>query len=297
MRILVSGASGLIGSALVRRLAAPIEVIRLVRREPTSDAAEIRWDPAAGTIDAHRLEAFDAVVHLAGENIGAGRWTSARKARIRNSRVDGTRMLAQTLAGLARPPKVLVSASAVGFYGNRGDGELDESSSPGEGFLAGVCRDWEAATVPAAEAGIRVVLARFGVVLAREGGALARLLPPFRFGLGGRLGSGRQFMSWVSLEDVVGAIRFLLENESLRGPVNVTSPQPVTNRQFTETLGRVLHRPTVLPAPAFLLRVALGEMADEMLLSSARVLPRRLLDAGYRFSQTDLEATLMRMLE
>jgi uncharacterized protein (TIGR01777 family) len=206
-------------------------------------------------------------------------------------------MLAQTLAGLARPPKVLVSASAVGFYGNRGDGELDESSSPGEGFLAGVCRDWEAATVPAAEAGIRVVLARFGVVLAREGGALARLLPPFRFGLGGRLGSGRQFMSWVSLEDVVGAIRFLLENESLRGPVNVTSPQPVTNRQFTETLGRVLHRPTVLPAPAFLLRVALGEMADEMLLSSARVLPRRLLDAGYRFSQTDLEATLMRMLE
>jgi uncharacterized protein (TIGR01777 family) len=292
MRVLLSGASGLIGSALARRLAASSEVVRLVRRDPLSAAKEIRWDPAAGRIEPKQLEGFDAVVHLAGENIGAGRWTAAKKARIRSSRVEGTSLLAKTLAGLNQPPKVLVSASAVGYYGDRGEEKLDESSGPGTGFLAEVCRAWEEAAMTAAEADVRVVLARFGVVLSPEGGALARLLPLFRFGLGGRLGSGRQYMSWIALEDAVGAIAFALENDSLRGPVNVSSPQPVTNREFTQTLGRVLRRPTLLHAPSIALRAVLGEMADEMLLASVRVYPRRLLEAGFSFSKPDLEAAL-----
>jgi len=297
MRILVSGSSGLVGAAVVRHFAAPTdEVIRVVRREPKPGVSEVRWDPEAGTMAAGGLEGLDAVVHLAGENVAAGRWTPAKKDRIRKSRVEGTRLLARTLAGLKRPPKVLASASAVGFYGNRGDEELDEGSPPGSGFLAGVCREWEAATEPAAQAGIRVVLARLGVVLAREGGALARMLPLFRFGLGGRLGSGRQFMSWITLEDAVGAIRFLLENDSLCGPVNLVSPHPATNREFTAALGRALRRPTFLPAPAFALRIALGEMADEMLLASARVLPRGLLASGYSFSHPALEPALRRIL-
>ncbi len=293
MRILVSGASGLVGSAVVRRFAPPSdEAIRLVRRETQSGAREVRWDPAGGTIAAEGLEGLDAVVHLAGENIGAGRWTPAKKDRIRKSRVEGTRLLAQTLAGLKRPPKVLVSASAIGVYGNRGEEELDEASPPGSGFLAGVCRDWEAATEPAKQAGVRVVLARLGVVLAREGGALARMLPLFRYGLGGRLGNGRQYMSWISLDDAIGAIRFLVENDSLSGPVNIVSPHPATNREFTKTLGRALRRPTFLPVPAFALRIALGEMADEMPLSSARGVPRKLIQTGFVFRDADLESSL-----
>jgi len=292
MRVLLSGASGLIGSALARRLAASSEVVRLVRRDPLSAAKEIRWDPAAGRIEPKQLEGFDAVVHLAGENIGAGRWTAAKKARIRSSRVEGTSLLAKTLAGLNQPPKVLVSASAVGYYGDRGEEKLDEGSGPGTGFLAEVCGAWEEGAMTAAEAGIRVVLARFGVVLSPEGGALARLLPLFRFGLGGRLGSGRQYMSWIALEDAVAAIAFVMENDSLRGSVNVSSPQPVTNREFTQTLGRVLRRPTLLHAPSIALRAVLGEMADEMLLASVRVYPRRLLEAGFSFSKPDLEAAL-----
>lgn len=289
MKILVSGASGLVGAAVVRRFASPAdEVVRLVRRESGPGAAEVPWDPEAGTIAAEGLEGFDAVVHLAGENLGAGRWTRAKKNRIRTSRVEGTRLLAHALAGLERPPRVLVSASAVGFYGNRGDEKLDERSAPGTGFLAGLCQDWEAATGPAARAGIRVAIARFGVILAREGGALARMLPLFRLGLGGRLGSGRQFLSWITLDDAVGAIRFLVENDSLSGPVNLVSPNPITNREFTKTLGRVLHRPTLVPAPALALRIALGEMADEMLLASARVLPQRLIASGYRHTDPTL---------
>jgi len=296
MKILVSGSSGLIGSALVKRWSKSADVIRLVRREPRPGGEEIRWDPQAGQIAADELECLDAVVHLAGDNIAAGRWTAAKKARIRNSRVEGTGLLAQTLATLARPPKVFVSASAVGFYGDRGEEELDEASPPGPGFLAGVCRDWEAATEPASRAGIRVVNVRLGVVLARDGGALARLIPIFRLGLGGRLGSGRQYLSWITLGDVVEAILFLLANDSLRGPVNLVAPQPVTNRKFTEALGRALHRPTILPTPAFLLRLALGEMADEMLLASARVLPRKLLQAGCPFRDPDFDGALRRLL-
>lgn len=291
MKILITGASGLIGSALARRLAGSNEIVRLVRRG-AGGRAEIAWNPEAGTIDAGALEDLDAVVHLAGENVGSGRWTAAKKARIRASRVEGTSLLARTLAGLTRPPKVLISASAIGFYGDRGDEELDETSGPGTGFLAEVCRAWEAATRPASEAGIRVVHARFGVVLAREGGALAQMLPLFRFGLAGRLGSGLQWMSWIALEDAVGAVAFLLAKESFHGPANITSPQPVTNRQFTAALGRVLRRPTLLHAPALVLRAALGEMAKEMLLASARVYPRRLLESGYRFAQPELETAL-----
>ncbi len=298
MRILVSGASGLVGSAIVRRFASPAdEVVRLVRRESGPGPAEVPWNPEAGTIAAEGLEGLDAVVHLAGENLGTGRWTRAKKARIRTSRVDGTRLLASALAGLKRPPKVLISASAVGFYGNRGDEELDEQSPPGTGFLAGLCRDWEAATEPAAQAGIRVVTARFGVILAREGGALARMLPIFRLGLGGRLGSGRQFMSWITLDDALGALRFVVADDSLSGPVNLVAPNPVTNREFTKTLGRVLHRPTLLPAPALALRIALGEMAGEMLLASARVLPRRLLASGFRPTARALEPALRATVE
>jgi uncharacterized protein (TIGR01777 family) len=307
MRVLISGASGLIGSALVQRLTgtddepgrhAPALIVRLVRSEPRPDTSEISreseifWDPSTGELDPPALEGFDAVVHLAGENIARGRWTAEKRARIRDSRVRGTRLLCGALAETARRPKVLVSASAVGYYGDRGDEDLDETSPAGSGFLADVCREWEAATEPAAAAGIRVVCVRLGVVLARHGGALARMLPIFRFGLGGRLGSGRQYMSWIVLRDAVEAICHAIAVETLSGPVNLVAPNPVTNRQFTKALGRALHRPTLFPAPAFMLRLALGEMADALLLASARVLPRRLLATGFRFHAAHLEDAL-----
>jgi uncharacterized protein (TIGR01777 family) len=297
MRILVTGSHGLIGSALVPALVAQgHEVVRLVHGSPSSGSGEIGWDPAAGRLDAAALEGIEAVLHLAGENIARGRWTAERKARIHDSRVAGTRLLSETLAGLKSPPKVFASASASGYYGDRGDEELDETSPPGEGFLAEVCRAWEAATEPAAAAGVRVVPMRLGVVLAAHGGALAAMLPLFRFGLGGRLGSGRQYMSWITLDDAVGAIQHVLGCESLRGPVNLVASQPVTNHQFAKTLGRVLRRPTLLPTPAFVLRTVLGEMADALLLSSARVLPQRLIQSGYTFRDPDLAAALARVL-
>lgn len=295
MNILISGASGLIGSALVKSLSeAGHAVRRLVRRE--AGPAEVRWDPAAGRLDAADLEGLDAVLHLAGENIAAGRWTRRRKARIRESRAVGTRLLSRTLAGLADPPGVFISASAVGFYGDRGEGQLDERSPPGSGFLAEVCRQWEAATEPAAGAGIRAVQLRTGMVLAAHGGALAKMLPIFRLGLGGRLGSGRQYVSWITLDDVAGAVGRVLLDETLRGPVNLVAPQPVTNRRFTAALGRVLKRPTWLPAPALALRIVLGQMAEELLLAGARVMPKRLLDAGYQFLHPELEAALRHVL-
>lgn len=297
MKVLLSGSSGLVGSALVPFLTdAGHQVIRLVRSQPRLEGAEIRWDPEAGDIDAAGLKGLDAAVHLAGESIAAGRWTAAKKARILESRVKGTRLLAEALAGLEQPPKVLVSASAVGYYGDRGEEILREESDSGSAFLSEVCRQWEAATGPAAAGGIRVVNLRFGIILSAAGGALPRLLTPFRLGLGGTLGSGKQFMSWIAIDDVIGVILHALTTETLRGPVNAVAPQPVTNREFTKTLGRVLERPTLFPIPAFAARLAFGEMADELLLASQRVEPARLLASGYRFQFPELEGALRHLL-
>ncbi len=295
MRIAVTGASGMVGSALTPFLTTGgHEVLRLVRREP--GAGEIGWNPAEGRLEAADLEGLDAVVHLAGENIASGRWTSRQKQKIRESRVQGTRLLAETLARLERPPKVLVSASAIGFYGDRGDEVLDEQSSPGDNFLASVAKEWEDATSPASEAGIRVVCTRFGVILSPKGGALAKMLTPFRLGAGGNVGSGKQYWSWIALDDVVGAVHHALMTEELRGPVNVVAPEPLTNAEFTKVLGKVLHRPTILPVPAPAARLALGQMADELLLASARVEPARLRESGYEYRYPELEQALRHLL-
>ena len=297
MRVLVTGASGLIGSAQRGKLTdAGHEVTRLARSSGAAEAGQIRWDPAVGEFDAESLEGFDAVVHLAGENLATGRWTAAKRERIRSSRVQGTQLLAQALARLSRPPEVLVSASAVGYYGNRGDESLDEQSPPGSGFLAEVCRQWEAAADPAREAGIRVVHPRIGLVLSASGGALAKMLPMFRLGLGGALGSGRQYVSWITLDDLVAVICHLIATDSLSGPVNAVAPAAATNRQLTRALGRALRRPARLPAPAFALRAMLGPMADELLLASTRVIPRRLIDSGFAFGDPDLDRALRRVL-
>lgn len=295
LRIAMTGGSGLIGSSLTSLLrAAGHRVTPLVRRAPGH--GEIGWDPAAGRIDAAALEGTDAVVHLAGESIADGRWTAARKRRILESRTSGTGLLAGTLARLARPPAVLASASAIGFYGDRGDQRLDEGSGPGEGFLPLVTRAWEAATSPAEEAGIRVVRTRFGIVLSADGGALARMLPPFRAGLGGRLGSGDQYMSPVALDDVAAALQHCIVTPAVRGAVNVTCPGPVTNREFTRILAAVLRRPAPFVVPRFALRVAMGEMVDELLFASARVEPAALLASGYRFRHPTVESALRHVL-
>ena len=297
MKILVSGSAGLVGSALVPSLAGDgFEVVRLVRARTAAAPGTIAWDPEGGWIDPGALEGFDGVVHLAGDNIASGRWSRAKKERIRRSRVEGTRLLSEALSRLSRPPRVLVCASAIGYYGSRGDEVLREESPPGNDFLAGVCREWEGAAEPAARRGIRAVHLRFGVILSATGGALARMLPPFRLGAGGIAGSGRQVLSWITLDDAVGAIRHALSTEALRGAVNAVAPGPVTNREFTRILGSVLRRPTLLPVPAFALRLAFGEMADALLLSSARVEPARLLAAGYRFRHPDLETALRHLL-
>ncbi|HUG92790.1 MAG TPA: TIGR01777 family oxidoreductase [Planctomycetaceae bacterium] len=295
MKVLITGASGLVGSALVPKLhAAGHEVVRLVRRPP-AQPDEIEWRPDSATIDGTALEGCDAVVHLAGENI-AGRWTAAKKRRIRESRVEGTRVLCTALAGLARPPGTFVGASAIGYYGDRGDDVLDDDSPPGTGFLPQVCVAWEAAADPLRETDARVVHLRIGVVLSRRGGALAKMLLPFRLGLGGVIGGGRQFWSWIALDDVVGAISHALSTDSLAGAANAVAPQPVTNREFTKTLGRVLKRPTVFPMPAFAARLAFGEMAEALMLASARVVPRRLESSGYAFEYPALEDALRHVL-
>lgn len=296
-KIAVTGASGLVGSELVPTLLRNgFDVVRLVRRASTADD-EVRWDPEAGTIDREGLRGITGAIHLAGDNVASGRWTAAKKARIRNSRVRGTAVLASALAELSPKPRVLVSASAIGYYGSRGHEVLDESASLGSGFLASVCRDWEAAAAPARDAGIRVVHPRIGVVLASKGGALAKMKVPFLLGVGGRIGDGSQYMSWITLEDVVSALVFALECDELEGPVNFVSPTPVTNADFTATLGRVLKRPTALPVPKFALRLGAGaDMANEMLLGSARVIPAALHVNGFRWEHTRLEHALRSLL-
>jgi len=299
MRVAITGSTGLVGTEVATVLSsAGHEVVRLVRRAPApGEKAVLRWDPEKGKVDAAGLEGLDAVVHLAGENIASGRWNAARKAAIRDSRVNGTRLLCEALAGLARPPKTLVCASAIGIYGDRGEEPLTEESPPGTGFLAGVCREWETASGPAARKGIRVVALRIGVVLSPNGGALSRMLPLFRSGLGGVIGGGRQFVSWVALDDLPLIILHALQCVDLSGPVNAVAPRPVTNREFTEALGKALSRPTPLPVPAFALRLAVGrEMADALLLASARVLPRRLEETGYRFRFPELGPALRHLL-
>jgi uncharacterized protein (TIGR01777 family) len=297
MDVLVSGSSGLIGTALRVELAgAGHRVVRLVRGKDPDVADAVSWDPEGGVIEAGGIEGVDAVVHLAGESIAEGRWTAEKRRRIRESRTRGTRLLAETLAGLDRPPGVFVSASASGYYGDRGNELLREESAPGTGFLPDVCREWEAAADPAREAGIRVVHPRFGIVLSKEGGALAQTLPLFRRGLGGPIGSGRQYWSWVHLDDVTGMIVHALTNEEVEGPVNVSSPDAPTNAEYTRTLGRVLGRPAVLPAPAPALRLALGGLADALLLASVRMEPARLKETGYRYRHPELEGAFRHLL-
>lgn len=297
MKVAVSGASGLVGSALLTALTqAGHHPVRMVRKQSSGSEPVISWNPDAKYVDAQALEGIDAVVHLAGEGIADRRWTAARKAQIRDSRVEGTRLLCETLAQMANPPRTLLCASAIGIYGDRGNESLDEQSSPGSGFLADLCRDWEAATEPARKKGIRVASLRFGVILTPRGGALAKMLTPFKMGVGGVIGSGQQYFSWITLDDVVGAILHVLSHAELSGPVNFTAPTPMTNREFTKTLGTVLSRPTIFPMPAFAARLAFGEMADEMLLGGAKVLPARLQQSGYAFQHDQLEPALRFLL-
>ncbi len=293
MKWIISGASGLIGSALAASLLEDgHEVARLVR-SPGSPGA---WDPETGVVDTKALDGADVIAHLAGENIAQGRWSEQRKRRVMDSRVHGTNTIVRAIAGMAKPPKTLLCASAVGFYGDGGDAILDETRAPGKGFLADVCEAWEAASRPAVEYGVRVVNLRFGMVLSARGGALAKMLPLFRLGLGGALGSGRQYMSWIALDDAVAAIRHCAQTPSLEGPVNVVAPEPVANAVFTKTLGQVLRRPAVLPAPAFALKLVLGEMAQELLLSGQRAVPAKLVASGYAFRHATLESALESVL-
>jgi uncharacterized protein (TIGR01777 family) len=292
MNIAVTGASGLIGAALVPALRGSGHTVRVLVRQPPRDSSEISWDPGRGRLDPAALTGLDAVIHLAGAGIGNHRWTEGYRQQILDSRVTGTTLLADTLAAVRPRPRVLLSASAVGWYGDTGDREADESAPVGTGFLAGVTAAWEASTTAAEQAGIRVCHLRSGVVLSARGGALATQLRLFRFGLGGRLGSGRQWLSWISLTDEIAAIRFLLAAEAVHGPVNLTSPEPVTNAAFTRALSSALHRPAVLPLPAVVLRAALGGFADEGVLVSQRITPRVLTTAGFAFSHPSIDTVM-----
>ncbi|MCL3993722.1 TIGR01777 family oxidoreductase [Streptomyces lavenduligriseus] len=290
-RIAVAGASGLIGGALVRSLAADgHEVVRLVRRAPRGPD-EVRWDPERGRVDAAGLTGCEVVVNLAAAGVGDRRWTPEYKRVLRDSRVLGTAALAEAVASLPEPPRVFLNGSAIGFYGDTGERVVDEDAPPGDGFLAGLCVEWEEAAAPAEEAGVRTVFLRTGLVVARGGGAWGRLFPLFRAGLGGRLGDGRQYWSYIALHDEVAAIRHLIDREDLSGPFNLTAPQPLTNREITAAMGRVLHRPAVCAVPAGVLRVALGEMAGDV-LGSQRVVPRRLLESGFRFAFPGIEEAI-----
>jgi hypothetical protein len=295
MRIGITGSSGLIGQALLPVLkAAGHEVIPLVRRPPKQ--GEVEWDPARLRLNPGDLAGIEGAINLAGENI-ATRWTDENKRKIRESRINGTTLLAETMAALSPRPRVLISVSAVGFYGDRGDEALTEESAAGQGFLPALALAWEASAQPASAAGIRVVVPRMGIVLSQQGGALRKMLPPFKLGVAGRLGSGRQWMSWIAIDDVVAAMLRMLGDDSLRGPVNLTAPTPVRNSEFTTRLGNVLHRPTLFPVPKAALRVLYGkEMPEEALLASARVVPQRLLDTGFQFRYPELEPALKHVL-
>jgi uncharacterized protein (TIGR01777 family) len=295
MKVLISGSHGLVGTALIASLTGDgHEVVRLVRGKPST--GEVQWRPDKDHLDAEHLEGLEVVVHLAGESIAEGRWTDDKKRAIRDSRVKGTSLLSESLARLSRPPSVFLSASAIGYYGDRGDELLTETSAPGRDFLSSVCIEWENATKPAAEKGIRTVCTRFGIILAAGGGALAKMLTPFRMGIGGRIGAGTQWMSWIALDDVIKALRFLMEEGAVSGPVNFVAPNPVTNAKFTKTLGRVLSRPTLFPVPAFGVRLAFGEMADALLLSSQKVEPNILFQREFQFSWPTLEPALKHIL-
>lgn len=291
--VAISGASGLVGTALTALLHAEGKsVLAMTRQDGGSYQDSIRWDPATGLTNPTRLESVDAVVHLAGESIAAGRWNSALKRKIRTSRIEGTRSLVKSIAAVGKRPKVLVCASAIGFYGDRGASELDESSAAGTGFLADVCREWEAEANAAKDLGVRVVNVRIGVVLSPKGGALAKMILPFKLGLGGIVGPGTQYWSWIGLNDLVRVIAFCINNESIEGPVNAVSPTPLTNKEFTKEIGKSLKRPTIFPLPSFMAKIVLGEMADALLLSSARVLPKALQKSGFEFQHPDLAECL-----
>ena len=294
MKILITGASGLIGKALQESFKQKGHQMLLASRSEAKDDRHIQWSVETGfrDEDLSTLEGLDAVVHLAGENVSGLRWTDEKKKAIRDSRVFGTRSMIETFDKLAEKPKVFISGSAIGFYGDRGDEELTESSSAGKTFLAEVCREWESESRRAEDLGIRTVLLRTGIVLSKDGGALATMLTPFKFGVGGVVGDGRQWMSWISLDDVVGIVNFVLENETVRGAVNVVAPNPVSNEEFTKTLGTVLYRPTFLPLPEFAVHMVFGEMGDALLLDSTKVIPKRLTDTGYQFKFTNLREAL-----
>ena len=294
MRILITGASGLIGTALQESFEEKGYEMLLASRKEPKDENDIQWNPDTGFADEdlHRLEGFDSVVHLAGESIAGLRWTDEKKKAIRDSRVHGTRTMIEAFARLENKPEVFISASAIGFYGDRGDDEMTETSTAGDTFLSEVAKEWESEARRAEDMGIRTVLLRNGIVLSKDGGALGTMMTPFKLGVGGVIGSGKQWMSWISMDDLVGIVIFAIENGKVRGAINVTSPNPVTNEEFTKTLGEVLYRPTFLPLPEFAVNLVFGEMGDALLIDSTKVIPKRLLDAGYKFEYPDLKTAL-----
>lgn len=296
VKILVTGSTGLVGSKLVPYLVScGHDVDRLKRGEPQNGGDPV-WAPSKNQLEASQLEGYDAIVHLAGENIASGRWTDDKKRSLRDSRINGTNLIVEALSKLKEPPKVLVTASAIGFYGDRGEEELTEESKKGNGFLADLCKDWEETARKAEDIGIRTVNLRIGVVLSPEGGMLQKILPPFQMGAGGRIGSGEQYMSWISIDDLVKVIHHVVEDDSAKGPVNAVAPEPVTNSAFTEALGKVLSRPTIFPVPEFGAKLAFGEMAEELMLASSKVIPEKLISKGYQFSQPKIEGALRHVL-